>query len=92
MKKLALFMFVMVLLNGCAGPSGVVPIGNGTYMISRSHKSADYSGSMVKAEAIMEANQYCEERGKELKIIKATDKDMVPFTSDAQAEIKFQCL
>jgi len=91
MKKLVLLIFILIVLTGCVRTSGVVPIGDDTYMISRSHKGVDLTGSMVKAEAIKEANQYCEEIGKELKIINATHKDMVPFKSDAQAEIEFQC-
>ena len=92
MKKLALLLFVLVVLAGCARTSGIVPLSHDTYMISRSEKGFDTTGSRVKADALKEANQYCAEREGILNIIKATQKDMVPFKSDAQAEIEFQCL
>ena len=46
----------------------------------------------MKAVALKEANEFCSSNGKEIEIIKATQKDMVLFTSDAQAEIKFKCV
>ena len=91
MWKLGLLFLFLTTLVGCAKTSGIVPIGDDTYMISRSHKGMDITGSKVKADAFKEANQYCEEQGKKMEIIKATQKDMVPFKSDAQAEIEFQC-
>jgi len=43
------------------------------------------NGSIVKAYAIKEANQYCKEEGKKLKLLFHLKKDMVPFKSDSQA-------
>ena len=69
----------------------MVPVGEDTYLISRSEKGFDVTGSAVKADAIKEANEYCESKGKSVKLLSAKDKDMVPFKSDAQAEIRFRC-
>jgi len=90
-KNFLILLTGFSVLIGCARSSGVVPLGNDTYMISRSEKGFDTTGSRVKADALKEANKYCAQKGKDLKIVKATEKDMVPFRSDAQAEIEFQC-
>ena len=83
---------LMVVLAGCASSSGVVPIGSDTYSISRSNKSIDPSGAKVKADALIEANQYCADKGKQVELLKSDQKDMVLFSSDAQAEIEFRCV
>ena len=87
-----ILVFAIILVFGCSTTSGVVPIGDDTYIISRSEKGFNTTGSRVKAEAYKEAYQYCTEKEKKLMITKTTQKDMVPFTSDAQAEIEFKCL
>lgn len=66
-------------------------MGDDTYMIARTEKALDSSGSKVKAAAIKEANQFCADKGKKFVVIKSTQKDMVPFRSDAQAELEFKC-
>ncbi|MFZ6731875.1 hypothetical protein ACO0LG_08130 [Undibacterium sp. Ji42W] len=91
MKKLSLLIPVLIL-SACASSSGVVATGSDTYMISNSRKGVDTTGSKVKAEALKDANEYCASKNKTIEIIKATQKDMVPFTSDAQAEIEFKCV
>lgn len=82
---------VAMLLTACASTSGVVPMGNNSYMISRSEKGFDTTGSRVKAEALKEANEFCLSRNMKIEIVKSTQKDMVPFKSDAQSEVEFKC-
>ena len=67
-------------------------MGGDTYMVARTEKAFDSSGSKVKAAALREANQFCEEKGKKLVVIKTTQKDVVLLTSDAQAELEFKCM
>lgn len=85
-------IFLILLLSACASTSGVVPLGGGTFMVSRSEKGFDTTGSRVKAAALKEANAYCLSNGKTIEIVNTTSKDMVPFTSDAQAEVEFKCV
>ena len=66
-------------------------MGDDTYMIARTEKAFDSSGSKVKAAALREANQFCADKGKKLVIVKVTQKDVVLLTSDAQAELEFKC-
>ena len=79
------------LLAGCVHTSGVIPTGDGTFVISRSEKGFDKTGYGVKANALKEATAYCAGQGKELQIVNAVQKDMVLMTSDAQAEVVFRC-
>jgi hypothetical protein len=84
--------FLVLLLTACASSSGVVPMGSETFMVSRSEKGFDTTGSRVKADALKEANTYCSGRGKALELVNTSEKDMVPFKSDAQAEVVFKCV
>ena len=56
MKKIS-YLLPIIFITACASTSGVLPIGNDTYMISRSEKGFDTTGSRVKADAIKEANE-----------------------------------
>jgi hypothetical protein len=85
-------ILVATLLSACASTSGVVPLGSDTYLISRSEKGFDTTGSRVKADAIKESNKYCATTGKQAELVKTTQNDMIPFKSDAQAEIEFRCI
>lgn len=85
-------ILLIAVLSACASTSGVVPIGGDIFMISRSEKGFDTTGSRVKADALKEANAFCSSNGKTIEIITATHKDMVPFKSDAQAEVEFKCV
>ena len=89
--KVFLLLFIP-LISGCASTSGVVSTGGDAFMVSRSEKGFDTTGSRVKAVALKEANEFCSSNAKVIEIIKATQKDMVPFTSDAQAEVEFRCV
>jgi len=91
MKRLSFLFFVLIVITSCSKSSGVVPLGADKYMISRSEKGFDITGSRVKADALQEANAFCLSKNLKFEIIKATHKDMVPFISDAQAEIEFRC-
>lgn len=91
MKNLC-FIIPFVLLSACATSSGIVSIGGDTYMVSRSEKGFNTTGSRVKADALREANDFCLSSGKKIEIVKTTQLDMKPFRSDSQAEIEFRCV
>lgn len=58
-----------IFLAGCASNSGVIPIGQDTFMVSR-QAATGFSGSgTLKAEAFQEASQYCEKLGKSLQVV-----------------------
>lgn len=80
-------------LGGCAANSGVVPIGQDTYMVSR-QAATGFSGSgTLKAEAFQEANQYCASQKKVLQVINTAEASP-PFIlgNFPKAEVQFMCL
>lgn len=82
----------LALLQGCTSSSGVTQTGPDTYMIARSRKGFRGDSGTVKAEALKEANKWCAQNGKVMKVISSAQKNMVPFTSDANAEVHFKAL
>ena len=82
-----------VFLAGCASNSGVTPIGQDTYMVSR-QAATGFSGSgVLKAEAFQEASQYCAKLGKSLQVV-STHEASPPYilANFPKAEIQFMCL
>jgi hypothetical protein len=92
MRTLFALLFCFISLYGCASTSGVVRTGYDSYLIARTEERLDGSSNNVKATILKQANQYCESLGKILKVINTSQKDMIPFKSDATAEVQFMCL
>ena len=91
MKKI--IIAVAIFLAGCASNSGVIPIGQDTFMVSR-QAATGFSGSgTLKAEAFQEASQYCEKLGKSLQVV-STHEASPPYilANFPKAEIQFMCL
>ena len=76
---------------GCAPGSGIVEIGDDTYMHSKLGSFVTFSGGEVKAELYKEANQFCAAKGKKLRALDSTAHDSGIGTY-ASAEIQFKCL
>lgn len=91
--QLAAAATACVALAGCAANSGVVPIGQDTYMVSR-QAATGFSGSgTLKAEAFQEANQYCTSQKKVLQIVNTTEaKPPFILGNFPKAEVQFMCL
>lgn len=85
--------FLAILLVGCASNSGVVPIGQDTFMVSR-QAATGFSGSgTLKAEAFKEAYQYCLNQKKTLQVVNTTEaQPPYIFGNFPKAEIQFMCL
>ncbi|MFH1201865.1 MAG: SHOCT domain-containing protein [Candidatus Omnitrophota bacterium] len=92
MKKI-LVLLLCSGLCGCAANSGVVPIGQDTFMVSR-QAATGFSGSgTLKAKALQEASQFCEKQGKKLQVV-STSEASPPYilTNFPKAEVQFMCL
>lgn len=91
--KLSAFL-ALLLLVGCATSTGVVPIGQDTYMISMSDNSRPFiSGADVKASVFREASQYCTSIGKKFQAVSAKQNNSsIKEQQLAGAEIHFMCL
>lgn len=90
MNAAILIVSLSFLVAGCANTAtGVVPIGNDKYMMSRVKHMA-WSGGAVKADLYREAAAYCAESGKALMPATSTSSDS-GLASYASAEIQFSC-
>lgn len=87
--KLKLAALSILLCAGCATKTGVVPIGDGIYMMS----TEDYmstSGGRVKAQLYTEAAQFCTKLGKR-SVPVADTANNYSMHGYASAEVKFRC-
>src|SRR5215831_4739837 len=83
-------LIVVLALAGCPAYSGVVPMGQDTFMVSR-QAATGFSGlGNLKAEIVQDASQYCANRGKSLQVIDT--KEHTGFGTFPKAEVQFRCL
>jgi hypothetical protein len=91
MKRGSLLVAVAALA-GCAS-SGVIPVGNGTYMVTKKSAGGLFvSGSQVKADLYLEANDYCVRQGKVVDTVSASAQNAIPFARLPNAELQFRCV
>ncbi|QNA90087.1 hypothetical protein G4G28_19175 [Massilia sp. Dwa41.01b] len=91
MKK-AIWAGLGIVLAGCAS-SGPIPTGKDTYMITKqSAGGLAVPGSKVKAQILVEANEFCAKSGKTMELLNASAKNAIPFARTSSAEISFKCV
>lgn len=91
MQMKYLLSATFVVLTACAS-SGVIPVGQDTYMVTKQSSTGFHSASSVKAEIFPEAAAYCAKIGKEIQPVTEKGVDGVPGRSFASAELTFRCL
>jgi hypothetical protein len=91
--KIIIALTVAAALTGCAANSGVIPMGQDTYVISR-QAATGFSGSgTLKAEALTEAGQHCGAQKKSLQVITMTEaQPPFIFGNFPKAEVQFKCV
>lgn len=83
---------VLSSLLGCAtGTDGVVSIGPDMYMVGGHGRFTDFSASAVKARYFQQAQQYCQESGRDMQPLNSTGQDSGMGTY-ASAEVQFRCV
>lgn len=89
MKKVLL---LCVVLAGCAANSGVVPMGEDRFMVSR-QAATGFSGSgTLKAEALKEADEHCKKMSRVLVVSRVTEaKPPYILGNYPKADIEFSC-
>lgn len=76
---------------GCAS-SGPIPTGNGNYLLTKQSAGGVFkAGASVKADLLIEANEFCAKSGKQIELISANSKNAIPFARTSSAEIQFKC-
>jgi hypothetical protein len=84
---------VFALLAACASNSGVVPMGAGTFMVSRQAATGFSGPGNLKAQALQEANQHCAAQNKELEVLDTTEaKPPFIFGNYPRVEVQFRCV
>jgi hypothetical protein len=90
--KTIVALSVVFLLSSCAS-TGVVPIGDNTYMLSKKSAGCGFSSAEgTKSDLYIEANAYCAKQNKEIETVNANARDGVPFVRCASAELQFRCV
>lgn len=93
MKKSICLLVIAVLVNGCAANSGVVKIGEGTYKIYRRAATGFASGTAIREQITLEANEFCVGQGKVSKVLEIGGSHPPYILGNfPKAEIQFVCL
>jgi hypothetical protein len=84
---------VALLMAGCASQTGVVPNGQGGYLIAKQAATGFPGLGNLKAEAMGEANQYCQSQGREFLLTNEMEtRPPYLLGNYPRAEISFQCV
>ena len=89
--RTALALVASIALASCAS-SGIVPIGQGIFMVSKGLAAPGVPGANVLASIYAEANAHCATSGKELETVSATSLDPIPFVRAGSAKLEFRCV
>jgi len=95
MEKIMKYLLtaVVFVLIGCASNSGIVPMGNDTYMVSRQAATGFTGMGTLKAEAMREAYQQCQKSGKSVEVVETIDaKPPYILGNFPKTEIRFKCV
>lgn len=89
----SIFFIIMLGVVGCAINSSVVPMGNNTFKVSRQASTGFWSAYAIKCSTLEEANQFCVNRGKSLKILLFREhRPPYILGNFPRAEVQFTCL
>jgi hypothetical protein len=93
MKKLIGAAIVSLVLSACASHTGIVPMGQDTYMVAKQQATGFPGLGNMKAEIIAEASRHCAGLGKEFQIV-STQESQPPYIlgNYPRSEIQFMCL
>ncbi|WP_317933580.1 hypothetical protein [Halioxenophilus sp. WMMB6] len=87
------YVIPICLLAGCASNSGVVPMGNDTYMVSRQAATGFTGMGTLKADAMREAYVECQKTEKSVEVLESIDsKPPYIFGNFPKTEIRFKCV
>ncbi len=91
MKGLLFLILAILFLTACQS-TGVIPMGNGTYMIGKKDGSPGLGISLSnKAEVYKEANVFCHEKGLEVETIKV-NVSPAKLAKLGSTELEFKCV
>lgn len=80
------------LLGGCAVPTtGVVPRGEGLHTVTRQGEGFWVTTDTLKNAAIQEADTYCRQSGKLIKVVHTKEIPAGPLGRWPESEVLFKC-
>lgn len=93
MRKSVALLFGIITFSGCAINSGVVPMGQDTYIVSRQAATGFTGLGSLKAKAFREASDYCISQNKNIQVVN-TIESSPPYVlgNFPRVEIQFMCL
>ena len=93
MKKLLLYIFVPVILTGCASQSGVATINSDTFMVSLGDATGFSDLNTLRADAFQQANTYCRSQHKIIHVVN-TSESAPPYIlgNFPRVKIQFMCI
>lgn len=81
-----------LVLAGCATPTtGVVPRGEGLATVTHQGSGGWVSTDKLKAAAIQEADAYCKDSGKSVKVVHTKEIQAGPLGRWPESEVLFRC-
>lgn len=91
--KYGLFVAIAVIvLAGCAS-TGVIPTGNGEFMISKQSAAGIFgTPAGVEADIYKQANAYCAAHHEVLETVNVQTENAVPFYHEGAATLHFRCV
>ena len=92
MMRYFLAITMSVFLNACAIDTGVVPLSSNTFTITKQASTGFPGIDGVKEGVLQEANKYCANTHKRLKILSTSEtKPPFIFGNFPKAEMTFSC-
>lgn len=84
---------LLALATGCASNSGVVPMGQDSYFVSRQAATGFGGAGTLKAEVLREAGQHCTTLNKSIQVVSLTEAKP-PFIAGnfPKADLQFRCI
>lgn len=82
---------VVLVLAGCASSTGIVPMGEGTYLIAREDNSPTASLGAIKAAVLKDAATFCGAKGQDFAVVHTNDtpRSLGQFP---QTSLQFRCV
>ena len=85
-------VLAILTMQGCAVPStGIVPRGDDMLTVTRQGSGAWVSTDSLKAEALKEADAFCQKHGKSMRFIHSKETQARPFGGWPESEVLFRC-
>ena len=93
-KNINLLILIVLLISGCATTTtGPMPAGKNTYVMSRQEGAFPSGSEPLLAEVLSEANIFCSNQDKEIKLINSTENPGPYILGNyPKATITFSCI